>query len=71
MDNPMTTGTNDDESWNMLVAQHQGMAMAVTQPQEHEPMQMDDNGTNKPILESKRGIHRHWNGPEVPRTLQL
>jgi hypothetical protein len=33
---PTTTGTGDDESWDMLVAERMGTTMAVTQPQEQE-----------------------------------
>jgi hypothetical protein len=31
-----TTGADDDESWDRLVAEHRGTAMTVTQPQDQE-----------------------------------
>jgi hypothetical protein len=34
-------GANDNKSWDMLVAQRQGTAMAVTQPQDPNHMQGD------------------------------
>ncbi len=33
---PTTTGTGNDESWDMLVAECRGTTMVVTQPQEQE-----------------------------------
>ncbi len=33
---PTTTGTGNNESWDMLVAERMGTTMAVTQPQEQE-----------------------------------
>jgi hypothetical protein len=33
---PTTTGTGDNKSWDMVVAERMGTTMAVTQPQEQE-----------------------------------